>query len=685
MKRDKRLQDTRPKTGVLLSGIHVLCLASSSLVSSAADIRVEGLLSLKEGEVLDLLGDRLVHVKNKPPSVSRASDAAFLLESLMKRQGFQNPDVKAVISGNTIRLVVNEGPRLSIGSVYVPGFEEEEQVRLSKLFKLPGQERVLRPGQEPPFKESDIAEGLSLLIADFRSRGYWRADAKVEKQGIAPGTEEMTFVIRIAPGKLHHLGEPRFDGAPDDLMASLRAKTAPHIGKVADTDLLTTLRSEVESIFRATGYPLETFKMNRILSDTSLPGATLTPRFIIKFGTRQKIDQVIVKGAQKTDVERVTKRFDALRDDWFDAEEFDKRLKKVLATGAFSSVRVENSTDPEGNLDATLQVVEGKAKGASVYGGFGSYEGGILGVKYHDRNLFGNLWNFGVGVEASSRGFLGDIRLSDPWLFDTGTYLGLRLYSVTRSLEGYDKFETGLSAEFSRDDLGEHIDASVIIGTAIVNVDSNGIQRDELGETVYTHNYIRADVGYDRRDDPVSPSKGYHLNALLEAGFIAADSNSNYVKFETLGAGYIPVVPKKSQVNLAARVGMLFPSSGVDEFPIDLRLFTGGADTVRSFRFNELGPRSRSNDPLGGETYWVANVEYVHTLFGPMKGVGFVDAGHLSAVNDGFSFDSPEIAVGLGLRIDLPVGPIRLEYGHSLTQDAGDPSGVWHFAIGTAF
>ena len=676
MRKDRRLENRRRKAGAPLAPF--FCLLSAGLLS-AADLRVEGLRSMKEGEVLDLLGDRLEHVKNKPPSTARASDAAFLLEALMKRQGFQSPDVKPLISGNTIRLVVNEGPRLSIGSVNVPGFPEEDQERLSRLFKLPGQERVLRPGQEPPFRESDVAEGISLLIADFRSRGYWRADAKVEKRGITPGTAEISFVIRIAPGPLHHLGAPRFDGAPPELMGSLRAKTAPHVGKVADTDLLTTLRSEVESIFRATGYPLETFKMNRILGD-----ATLTPRFIIQFGTRQRLDQVIVKGAKLTDVDRLTARFEDLRGEWFDAEEFDKRLKKILATGAFSSVRVEQTTDADGRLDATLQVTEGRARGASAYGGFGSYEGGILGLKYHDRNLFGKLWNFSTGVEASSRGFLGDIRLSDPWLFDTDTYLGLRLFSVTRSLEGYDKFETGISAEFSRDDFAEHLDASLIFGSSLVNIDSNGIPRDQLGETVYTHHYVRADLAYDRRDDPVSPSRGYHLNALLEAGLIAGDPNSNYVRFETLGAGYIPVT-KKSQVNLGARVGMLFPSTGVTDFPIDLRLFTGGADTVRSFRFNELGPRARSNDPLGGETYWVTNAEYVHALFGPMKGVGFIDAGHLSGLNDGFSFDSPEVAIGLGLRIDLPVGPIRLEYGHSLTQDDGEPSGVWHFAIGTAF
>lgn len=632
---------------------------------------------MSEAEALDLLGDRLENIRAKPPSTSRASDAAFLLENLMKRQGFQKPDVRPAISGNTIRLVVNEGPRLKIGSVNVPGFAEEDQVRLSRLFKLPGQERVLRPGQEPPFREADVAEGLALLEADFRSRGYWKAEAKVEKRGEARG--EIAFVIRIAPGPLHHLGAPRFDGAPAELLQRLQATAAPHVGKVANTDLITTLRGEVESVFRSTGYPLETFKMNRILAD-----GTLTPRFIIKFGTRQRLSEVIVQGTEKTKVERVTKRFEDLRGEWFDAEVFDRRLKKLLATGAFSSVRVENATDESGQLDATLRMVEGRARGATAYGGFGSYEGGILGVKYHDRNFGGNLWNFSTGLEVSSRGLLGDIRLSDPWLFDSDTYLGLRLFSVTRALEGYDKLETGVSAEFSRDDFGEHLDASIILGSSIVSVEGNDIPANQLGETDYGHHYVRADVSYDRRDDPVTPGSGYHFNARAEAGLIAGDISSNYTRLDLLGAGYIPV-GKKGQVNLGARAAMLFPSAGIAEFPIDMRLFTGGADTVRSFRYNELGPRSVTNDPLGGETSWVANAEYVHVLFGPMKGVAFVDAGSLSAIGQGFSFESPEIAVGLGVRLDLPVGPIRLEYGHNMTQDENEPSGIWHFAIGTAF
>lgn len=661
------------------SGWRLAAALVTAALAPAAELRVDGLRTMKESEVLDLLGDRLEYIRAKPPSPARAGDAAFLLENLMQRQGFQAPEVIPRIAGNTIHLVVNEGARLSIGSVAVPGFPEEDQIRLSRLFRLPGQERVLNPGQEPPFREDDVAEGLSLIEADLRSRGYWKAAAAVEQRGVAPGTGRIAFILRVRPGPLHRLGAPRFDGAPAALLAELQARSAPHVGKVADTERLTSLRAGIEGVFRSTGYPLESFKMNRILGEGSL-----TPRFIIRFGPRQRLAEVQVRGHEKTKAQRVTRRFDSLRGDWFDAEGFDRRVKQLLATGAFSSVRVENSTRPDGSLDATLHLVEGRARGTTSYGGFGTFEGPIFGLKYHDRNFHGNLWNLGAGFEVSGRGLLGELRLSNPWLLDSDTYFGLRLFSVTRGFDGYDKFETGLSAEFSRQAFVEHLDASLLFGGSLVNVSDNGIPATELGETVYNHSFIRASAAYDRRDSAVSPTTGYHLKTLLEGGLVLGDINSSYLRFDSSAAGYLPL-GKAGQLNLGARSGMLFPSAGAGDFPIDLRLFTGGPDSVRSFRFRELGPRGSSNDPVGGEAYWVANAEYVRALAGPLKCVGFVDAGDLSALGQGIDFASPELAVGLGIRLDLPVGPIRFEYGHNLTRDGGEPSGTWHFAIGSAF
>jgi outer membrane translocation and assembly module TamA len=41
--------------------------------------------------------------------------------------------------------------------------------------------------------------------------------------------------------------------------------------------------------------------------------------------------------------------------------------------------------------------------------------------------------------------------------------------------------------------------------------------------------------------------------------------------------------------------------------------------------------------------------------------------------------------VGLGVRFQTLIGPLRLEYGRNINRRPGDPSGTWHFSIGFPF
>jgi outer membrane translocation and assembly module TamA len=68
-----------------------------------------------------------------------------------------------------------------------------------------------------------------------------------------------------------------------------------------------------------------------------------------------------------------------------------------------------------------------------------------------------------------------------------------------------------------------------------------------------------------------------------------------------------------------------------------------------------------------------------------MRAVAFVDAGTLSRTFSELGSAEVEVAAGLGVRLDLPIGPVRLEYGYNLTRDADEPTGALHFAIGVAF
>jgi hypothetical protein len=89
--------------------------------------------------------------------------------------------------------------------------------------------------------------------------------------------------------------------------------------------------------------------------------------------------------------------------------------------------------------------------------------------------------------------------------------------------------------------------------------------------------------------------------------------------------------------------------------------------------------------PIGGEAAWHANAELIRSIIGSLKAVTFFDVGGISQQYDTLESSNIDLAVGFGLRLDSPVGPIRVEYGYNLTRAPDEPVGTIHFAIGVAF
>ena len=65
-----------------------------------------------------------------------------------------------------------------------------------------------------------------------------------------------------------------------------------------------------------------------------------------------------------------------------------------------------------------------------------------------------------------------------------------------------------------------------------------------------------------------------------------------------------------------------------------------------------------------------------------LKGVLFYDAGNIYP--DALDLDPFDLrhVLGTGLRLETPIGPIRLEYGHKLDREEGESSGELFLAIG---
>src|SRR5205814_1805787 len=133
------------------------------------------------------------------------------------------------------------------------------------------------------------------------------------------------------------------------------------------------------------------------------------------------------------------KRFATLRGQVYSAAKLDELYRELLRTGLFETLRVSPSAIPGDQVALDITASEAKAKEVGFTVGGGSYEGGSVGLRLGDRDLFGNGRPLSFAVDYSQRGLRGELLYVDPWLFDSRMAMRARLFSESRDELGYAK------------------------------------------------------------------------------------------------------------------------------------------------------------------------------------------------------------------------------------------------------
>ena len=122
------------------------------------------------------------------------------------------------------------------------------------------------------------------------------------------------------------------------------------------------------------------------------------------------------------------------------------------------------------------------------------------------------------------------------------------------------------------------------------------------------------------------------------------------------------------------------------------RYFMGGANSLRGFTIQEVGPLDIVGDPLGGDQSLLFNVELQYPLTKSFRVFAFYDRGNvygegfnISSTDTRFNLSKMRESVGGGIRFFSPFGPISLAYGVKLDQRTGESAAEFHFSAGSAF
>ena len=132
------------------------------------------------------------------------------------------------------------------------------------------------------------------------------------------------------------------------------------------------------------------------------------------------------------------------------------------------------------------------------------------------------------------------------------------------------------------------------------------------------------------------------------------------------------------------------------------RLFLGGSNNLRGFNFRDVGPKDVDHEPLGGQSMARATVEYTFPIIEKARGAVFYDTGFVNADPYDFSLSNQFIPrksakktpieyynlasdVGIGIRLDLPIGPLRLDYAFPVERAGNGFHGKINFNVGYQF
>jgi outer membrane protein assembly complex protein YaeT len=675
-------------------------------IAQRANLEIRGNTSFTDKELRSQLKEQITFIEENGLTSARADDAAFFLELFYRKHGYAKVNVSYTIeSANRFRLDIVEGPLVHLGKLTFIG---NRQVPSDKLFEYavgPTRERVSRAQALLPFVPTDIQEGANLVQRFYISEGY--VNCLVDPptyENVRP--DLVTAQITVHEGQQYFFGNVNFVGPTIYDPETLRGQMLDLLHLPYTEARLADIPRRLQAYYKTRGY--FAVKVDAVGDPAVALHGRVPVRITIDPGPVYYFDGVTVKGTRQLRPQYLVNRFKKLRGRPYSPETLDKKFREMMRTGLFNILQVR-PTPVDGNLlrlDVNIEEAKPQEFGFSI--GYGSFDGAIVGASYANRDLFGYGRPITTSVEWSQRGYKGDFTFEDPYLFNTSVAFKLRLSALTYDFDGYSKFELGGAVTLSRQ-LTNAYSVGLVISQRHVEITDATIPAELLGLTSYYVSSVGFTQTLDLRKNPLVAPRGFVFDNTIDLASSAIGSDIDLLRATARVTYYLSFAPDPAQLvgeNLqksdlqkwfersllafGARSGIVYPldtagTTAALAIPIDERFFTGGSTTVRSFGERDLGPHDRFGNPIGGEFYTVFNVEYTFPIYGELLGAVFVDAGNLLPDARSPSLNDMRYGIGVGLRYNLPIGPVRLDYGINPDPRENEDFGAFHFSFGFAF
>ena len=370
----------------------------------------------------------------------------------------------------------------------------------------------------------------------------------------------------------------------------------------------------------------------------------------------------------------------------------DAGRKRLENMNYFSAVDFRNNpTGQEGLKDVDVTVAEQSTGTINFGAGFSSIDSlvGFLDLTQTNFDLFdwpglrGGGQRFYMGLKYGTQRRDFQLNFTEPWFM--GQKLSFGVEAFYRDLfylsDVFDQQNIGGGFSF-RKPTGEHSYLDIAYtaqNIKIHNIANEASEEIRSEEGSFFQSKVEATWAHDTRDSVFITRSGHKLE--LGAMYSGLGGDVDVYGLNVSGSQYFNL-PFDTILSFE---GAIRTVDGSDEVPIFERQFLGGANNLRGFDYRDVGPKDSTGEPLGGQTSAYFTVEYTFPIMEKVRGALFYDVGSVSV--DSFDVGGEVNSnVGIGLRLFLPIGPIRIDFGIPVQADEfNDSSGQFQFNVGYKF
>jgi outer membrane protein insertion porin family len=636
---------------------------------------------------------------NQAVSEQQLEEARQKIIDVYQGHGFNDVSVQFRVDPidekrGTARVVftVNEGVKGAVRQIHFEGNSHFSEKILRKQMKTRGRTPIYFMDKSGRLDEVQLEQDLDKLREFYQNHGYIDVEIKnVRRDRTEKGP--MIITIVIVEGPQYHVRKLTVSGyhaaSGDRIRTLLKMKE----GSVYSPKQLRDDAKAVADAYGSGGY------VDLVILPEGAPAgpAQIDVSYNIEEGNRSFVNRINIQGNTRTKDKVIRREVLVAPGDVFNTVRVDVTKKRLENLGYFAKVETyPEDTDVPGRKDLDILVQEKRTGSLSFGGGFSTVDKlvGFAELTQGNFDLFnwpsftggGQKFRLRVQYGTQRKDFV--LTLTEPYFLDRRLSLtGQVFYTEANYLSAqYDQRNYGFMTEL-RKPINAYIYATLgymLQDIDIFNVDPSASDFIQSQKGSFVESKVFSSVVYDTRDNPLLSHKGQRItfSPFISGGPLGGDTQVYALDLE--GSQYFHL-PKDLILVINGEISTVTEWGSGTDVPIFERLFLGGSNNLRGFPFREVGPQDRNGEPTGGKSMARSTVELTFPIVEKARGAIFYDTGFVNSSAWSFGFNHIASDIGVGIRLDLPIGPLRLDYGYPIQRDGYNGGGHFNFNVGYQF